>query len=122
MSDLETLTEALKLRFGSILRPNIKISSQKYVPGRCCKIQTWLVNGLNTYLLWDERGSGNGIISKNKECLAFLANVLTGLMNLSVDTIFTSGISSLLIMAAYAIALSATRGIIHFAGIRLKFW
>ncbi|OMO77317.1 GPI-anchored wall transfer protein [Corchorus capsularis] len=51
-----------------------------------------------------------------------LANVLTGLVNLSVDTLFASSISALLILTAYAFTLLFVMGIIDFYGIRLKFW
>ncbi|XP_010538506.1 PREDICTED: uncharacterized protein At4g17910-like isoform X2 [Tarenaya hassleriana] len=51
-----------------------------------------------------------------------LANVLTGVVNLWVDTIFISPAPSLVIMIAYAFALSAAMGAVHFSGVRLKFW
>ncbi|XP_022735282.1 uncharacterized protein At4g17910-like [Durio zibethinus] len=51
-----------------------------------------------------------------------LANVLTGLVNLSVDTLFASSVSALLILIFYALTLSVVIGIIEFYGVRLKFW
>ncbi|XVF11059.1 hypothetical protein REPUB_Repub07fG0236800 [Reevesia pubescens] len=51
-----------------------------------------------------------------------LANVLTGLVNLSVDTLFASSVSALLILILNAFTLSVVIGIIDFYGVRLKFW
>ncbi|XVF13642.1 hypothetical protein REPUB_Repub08aG0225300 [Reevesia pubescens] len=51
-----------------------------------------------------------------------LANVLTGLVNLSVDTLYASSVSALLILIVYALTLCVVIGIIDFYGVRLKFW
>lgn len=51
-----------------------------------------------------------------------LANLLTGLVNLSVDTLSASPVSALFILVAYASILSIVVGIVDFYGIRLKFW
>ncbi|GKU95766.1 hypothetical protein SLEP1_g9087 [Rubroshorea leprosula] len=51
-----------------------------------------------------------------------LANVLTGLVNLSVDTLFASPLSALSILIVYAFTLTVFLGIINFYGIRFKFW
>ncbi|XWS62167.1 hypothetical protein CRYUN_Cryun07bG0187800 [Craigia yunnanensis] len=51
-----------------------------------------------------------------------LANVLTGLVNLSVDTLFVSSVSALLILISYALTLSVIIGVTEFYGVRLKFW
>ncbi|XP_038680142.1 uncharacterized protein At4g17910 isoform X3 [Tripterygium wilfordii] len=51
-----------------------------------------------------------------------LANVLTGLVNLCVDTLFVPSLTSLFILLVYAYALSIITGIADFCGIRLKFW
>ncbi|KAK6134239.1 hypothetical protein DH2020_032044 [Rehmannia glutinosa] len=51
-----------------------------------------------------------------------LANVLTGLVNLSVDTLSVSPISALAILFAYAFVLSFAVGFADFLGIKLKFW
>ncbi|XP_038680141.1 uncharacterized protein At4g17910 isoform X2 [Tripterygium wilfordii] len=50
-----------------------------------------------------------------------LANVLTGLVNLCVDTLFVPSLTSLFILLVYAYALSIITGIADFCGIRLKF-
>lgn len=50
------------------------------------------------------------------------ANALTGLINLSVDTLSASSTTALLILLAYAYVLSAVIGIAHYFGMKLKFW
>ncbi|CAA0809045.1 Uncharacterized protein SHERM_11251 [Striga hermonthica] len=59
----------------------------------------------------------------NRNLLAtfLLANVLTGLVNLSVDTLSMSSTSALAILLAYAFLLSFVVGFADFLGIRLKF-
>jgi phosphatidylinositol glycan class W len=50
------------------------------------------------------------------------ANLLTGLVNLYVDTLFTPSLSALVILLAYAYCLSIITGIADFYGVKLKFW
>ncbi|KAL6573746.1 hypothetical protein OROHE_002205 [Orobanche hederae] len=60
----------------------------------------------------------------NRNLLAsfLLANVLTGLVNLSVNTLYVSWISALAILFAYALVLTFAIGFADFLGVRLKFW
>ncbi|XP_019190986.1 PREDICTED: uncharacterized protein At4g17910 isoform X2 [Ipomoea nil] len=60
----------------------------------------------------------------NQNLLAsfLLANVLTGLVNLSVDTLFVSSVSALAILHLYAFVLSLAVGFAKFYGIKFKFW
>ncbi|XP_027347432.1 uncharacterized protein At4g17910 [Abrus precatorius] len=60
----------------------------------------------------------------NQNLLAtfLLANVLTGLVNLSVDTLSVSSIAALFILLVYAYILSIVIGIANYFGIKLKFW
>ncbi|KAJ6703934.1 PHOSPHATIDYLINOSITOL-GLYCAN BIOSYNTHESIS CLASS W PROTEIN [Salix viminalis] len=51
-----------------------------------------------------------------------LANLLTGLVNLYVDTLFIPSLSALAILLAYAYCLSIITGIAGFYGVKLKFW
>nr|XP_009631544.1 uncharacterized protein At4g17910-like [Nicotiana tomentosiformis] len=51
-----------------------------------------------------------------------LANVLTGLVNLSIDTLFVSPFTALAILVGYAYILSIAAAVAHVCGIRLKFW
>ncbi|KAG7952516.1 hypothetical protein I3843_12G064100 [Carya illinoinensis] len=51
-----------------------------------------------------------------------LANVLTGLVNLSVDTLSASSVAALFILVLYASVLTIVVGIADFCCIRLKFW
>lgn len=50
------------------------------------------------------------------------ANLLTGLVNLTVDTLFASSLTSFAILVAYAFILSFITAYADFAGVRLKFW
>lgn len=50
------------------------------------------------------------------------ANILTGLVNLSVDTLSASSIKALIILLVYAYILSIVIGILDYFGIKLKFW
>ncbi|KAI3966990.1 hypothetical protein MKW92_037494 [Papaver armeniacum] len=51
-----------------------------------------------------------------------LANIMTGVINMSVDTISTSSITALAILVGYAFILSILSGFAAFSGIKLKFW
>ncbi|KAK3182990.1 hypothetical protein Dsin_030276 [Dipteronia sinensis] len=51
-----------------------------------------------------------------------LANMLTGMVNLSINTLFVSSTPALLILIVYALTLSMIVGIADFYGLRLKFW
>ncbi|XP_030502193.2 uncharacterized protein At4g17910 [Cannabis sativa] len=63
-------------------------------------------------------------LAYNQNLLAtfLLANVLTGLVNLSVNTLFASSLTALTILVAYAFILSIIIGLLDFYGVRLKFW
>ncbi|XP_021678266.2 uncharacterized protein At4g17910 isoform X2 [Hevea brasiliensis] len=52
----------------------------------------------------------------------FQANVLTGLVNIYVDTLFITSSTALFILLVYAYVLSIIIGIAHFYCVRLKFW
>ncbi|KAL6878390.1 hypothetical protein ACP4OV_012560 [Aristida adscensionis] len=51
-----------------------------------------------------------------------LANILTGLVNLSVDTLSASPVAALLILSVYTFTLCMVAGFAHFCGVRMKFW
>ncbi|TXG54286.1 hypothetical protein EZV62_019542 [Acer yangbiense] len=51
-----------------------------------------------------------------------LANMLTGMVNLSINTLFVSSTPALLILIVYALTLSMIVGTADFYGLRLKFW
>ncbi|KDP42278.1 hypothetical protein JCGZ_01602 [Jatropha curcas] len=61
-------------------------------------------------------------IDRNLLGTFLLANVLTGLVNLYVDTLFATSLSALLILLVYAYVLSIIVGIADFYSVRLKFW
>ncbi|XP_057977065.1 uncharacterized protein At4g17910 isoform X2 [Malania oleifera] len=50
------------------------------------------------------------------------ANILTGLVNLSMDTLFASSSVALVTLVVYSFALTIIVGLADFYGIRLKFW
>lgn len=51
-----------------------------------------------------------------------LANMLTGVINLSVDTLSATPIASFSILLGYAFVLSFVTGLAMFSGIKFKFW
>ncbi|XP_062211413.1 uncharacterized protein At4g17910-like isoform X2 [Phragmites australis] len=51
-----------------------------------------------------------------------LANILTGLVNLSVDTLSSSSLAAFMIMSVYTFTLCMVAGLAHFCGFRMKFW
>lgn len=65
--------------------------------------------------------SGRSDQSQNHH-LIMQANVLTGLVNLSIDTLFVSPFTALAILVGYAYILSIAAAVAHVCGIRLKFW
>ncbi|XP_047943544.1 uncharacterized protein At4g17910-like [Salvia hispanica] len=60
--------------------------------------------------------------SRNMLASFLLANVLTGLVNLSIDTLSASSISAVAILFAYAFILCFVVGIANFFGMVFKFW
>ncbi|KAJ1296932.1 hypothetical protein BS78_01G339300 [Paspalum vaginatum] len=51
-----------------------------------------------------------------------LANILTGLVNLSVNTLSVSSLTAFTILSAYTLTLCMITGLTHFCGVRMKFW
>lgn len=60
--------------------------------------------------------------SKNLLGTFLLANFMTGLVNLSIDTIYVSPVPALIILSIYSSILSAAVVIADFYGFKLKFW
>ncbi|XAR70642.1 hypothetical protein NMG60_11027559 [Bertholletia excelsa] len=60
----------------------------------------------------------------NRNLLAsfLLANVLTGLVNLFVDTLFAPPVPAFIILVVYAFVLSLLAGLADFYNVTLKFW
>ncbi|XP_019446999.1 PREDICTED: uncharacterized protein At4g17910 [Lupinus angustifolius] len=60
----------------------------------------------------------------NRNLLAtfLLANILTGLVNLSIDTLSVSSFAALSVMLIYTYILSTVIGIADYFGMKLKFW
>uniref|UniRef100_A0A803LU06 Uncharacterized protein n=1 Tax=Chenopodium quinoa TaxID=63459 RepID=A0A803LU06_CHEQI len=63
-----------------------------------------------------------GAFDQNLLASFLLANLLTGLVNLSIDTLFASSNQALVILVLYAFVLSFFTGLASFYGFRLKFW
>ncbi|KAM7258289.1 hypothetical protein ACFE04_014030 [Oxalis oulophora] len=61
-------------------------------------------------------------LNKNLLVTFLLANVLTGLVNMLMDTRAASSAMALLILSLYAFTFSSVIGLVNFGGIRLKFW
>jgi phosphatidylinositol glycan class W len=51
-----------------------------------------------------------------------LANILTGLVNLSVDTLSASSLAAFMILSVYTLMLCLIVGLAQFCGVRMKFW
>ncbi|XP_072973752.1 uncharacterized protein At4g17910 isoform X2 [Typha angustifolia] len=51
-----------------------------------------------------------------------LANILTGMVNLSVDTLSASSITAFTILIGYSFVLSVVVGLAWFYGLKVKFW
>ncbi|XP_020159496.1 uncharacterized protein At4g17910 isoform X1 [Aegilops tauschii subsp. strangulata] len=51
-----------------------------------------------------------------------VANILTGLVNLSVDTLSASPLAAFMILVAYTFTLCMLAGLAQFSGVRIKFW
>jgi phosphatidylinositol glycan class W len=52
----------------------------------------------------------------------FQANILTGLVNLSVNTLSASSFTACMILSVYTFTLCMVTGLTHFCGVRMKFW
>ncbi|XWS38763.1 hypothetical protein CRYUN_Cryun19dG0158200 [Craigia yunnanensis] len=74
------------------------------------------------YVLGSKISALEKAFDRNLLASFLLANVLTGLVNLSMDTLFASSVSALLILIVFALTLSVVIGLIDFYGVRLKFW
>ncbi|WVZ55661.1 hypothetical protein U9M48_006295 [Paspalum notatum var. saurae] len=51
-----------------------------------------------------------------------LANILTGLVNLSVNTLSATSLNAFMILSVYSFTLCMVTGLAHFCGVRMKFW
>lgn len=62
------------------------------------------------------------VLVHSRVLLYLQANILTGLVNLSIDTLLVPPISALAILFAYGFILSFAVGFADFLGVKLKFW
>ncbi|KAI4328061.1 hypothetical protein L6164_020453 [Bauhinia variegata] len=61
-------------------------------------------------------------LNRNLLATFLLANVLTGLVNLSFDTLSSASIMALFILIVYAYTVSTVIAVADFYGVKLKFW
>lgn len=61
-------------------------------------------------------------INRNLLAVFIVANLLTGLVNLSMDTLFASPVTALVILIAYGFTTCAAAAFADYNGIKLKFW
>ncbi|KAI3522641.1 hypothetical protein L1887_00584 [Cichorium endivia] len=61
-------------------------------------------------------------ISRNLLAFFIVANLLTGLVNLSINTLFVSPFMALLILIGYGFIICCVVGFADYNGIKLKFW
>ncbi|KAA0053032.1 GPI-anchored wall transfer protein isoform 4 [Cucumis melo var. makuwa] len=85
-------------------------------------LQVLAILMLSGYVAGNDTSVLEEALNSNLLAAFLLANLLTGLVNLSVDTLSTSSISALFILLVYAFILSIAMGLANFNGIRLKFW
>ncbi|KAM7493926.1 hypothetical protein LguiB_028535 [Lonicera macranthoides] len=85
-------------------------------------LQVLAIIMLSGYTCGDKISKLEEAFDKNLLAVFLLANVLTGLVNLCIDTIFVSSLSAVSILILYSLVLSAAAGFADFSGIKLKFW
>lgn len=61
-------------------------------------------------------------LNRNLLAVFIVANLLTGLVNLSMDTLFVSPLTSLLILIIYGFIVCIAAAFADYYGIKLKFW
>ncbi|KAJ9555114.1 hypothetical protein OSB04_009728 [Centaurea solstitialis] len=61
-------------------------------------------------------------INRNLLAVFIVANLLTGLVNLSMDTLFVSPVTALVILIVYGFITCAAAAFADYNGIKLKFW
>ncbi|XP_031503469.1 uncharacterized protein At4g17910 isoform X2 [Nymphaea colorata] len=63
-----------------------------------------------------------GAFDQNLLAAFLLANILTGLINLTIDTLFVSSAMALGVLLLYSMSLTFLVGCAKFLGMKLKFW
>ncbi|KAL4592449.1 hypothetical protein LXL04_005444 [Taraxacum kok-saghyz] len=61
-------------------------------------------------------------INRNLLAVFIVANLLTGLVNLSINTLFATPLTALIILIAYGFIVCCAAGFADYNGIKLKFW
>lgn len=110
---LDWYVEAISRRMCNMAYVSLNLASN---------LQVLAIVMLSDYVPGCKSSAMEEAFSRNMLASFLLANVLTGLVNLSVDTLSASPISALVILFAYAFVLCFAVGFADFLGIRLKFW
>ena len=87
----------------------------------CQNGNLWLI-GPNRQILADISTSLSGQCKETDIYILLQANILTGLVNLSVDTLSASPLAAFMILVAYTFNLCMLAGLAQFSGVRIKFW
>ncbi|PKI46873.1 hypothetical protein CRG98_032684 [Punica granatum] len=85
-------------------------------------LQVLAIFSLSDFVAGSQSSALQDAFNRNLLGSFLLANILTGVVNLLVDTIFVSSLTALSILSLYAYTLAIVSGILDFYGIRLKFW
>ncbi|KAM1084612.1 hypothetical protein ACFX15_022342 [Malus domestica] len=107
-------------------------SSATLRSNKWAKIRVWILSLLLWYVLaillvsdflpGSKTSALEEVYNRNLLGTFLLANLLTGLVNLMVDTLFASAVKAFFILIAYTFSLTFIVGFLYFCGIRLKFW
>ncbi|XP_047090609.1 uncharacterized protein At4g17910-like [Lolium rigidum] len=74
------------------------------------------------YISYDKNLILEDAFNQNMLGSFLLANILTGLVNLSVDTLAASSLTAFIILSVYTSMLCMIVGLAQFCGVRMKFW
>ncbi|KAJ8754449.1 hypothetical protein K2173_002900 [Erythroxylum novogranatense] len=85
-------------------------------------LQVLAVVMLSDYMVGSKVSVLEEALNRNLLAAFLLANILTGLVNLSMDTLSASSFLALVVLLLYAYLLSILTGLADFYGVRLKFW
>ncbi|KAM2543147.1 hypothetical protein TB2_022499 [Malus domestica] len=97
-------------------------SSATLRSNKWAKIRVLAILLVSDFLPGSKTSALEEVYNRNLLGTFLLANLLTGLVNLMVDTLFASAVKAFFILIAYTFSLTFIVGFLYFCGIRLKFW
>ncbi|XP_076902787.1 uncharacterized protein At4g17910-like [Bidens hawaiensis] len=104
-------------------RPSRRMCNATYVTlVLATNLQMLGVIMLSDYILGGKLSLLEQAINRNLLAFFIMANLLTGLVNLSVDTLSVSSLTALSILIAYGFIICAAATFADYNGIKLKFW